>query len=100
MDEQKEKFTAGNDSAKEAFDELCNMVDAFLAEKEEARGRAIARFERKKAYTLHLREKHRRLRLKYIAMVDAYNTLAEEAKERSDSSSSEEEEDDDNCCIM
>ena len=82
---------------------------------------SFARFEAQRAYSLHLREKHRRLRAKYIAVVDAlvlkkllqshflnspyfcsysYNTLAEEAKERSDSSSSEEEEQDDNCCIM
>ena len=100
MDEQKEKFNAAHDETRAAFDELCAMVDAFVAEKEETRNRAIVRFEAQKAYTLRLREKHRTLRLKYIAMVDAYNTLAEEAHERSDSSSSEEEEQDDNCCIM
>ena len=53
-----------------------------------------------KAWNAHLREKNQRLRAKYIAVVDMYNTLAEEAKERSDSSSSSDEEQDDNCCIM
>ena len=53
-----------------------------------------------KAWNVHLREKNRRLRAKYIVVVDLYNTLAEEAKERSDSSSSSDEEQDDNCCIM
>ena len=46
------------------------------------------------------REKCHRLREKYAAAVDAYNELAEEAKERSDSSSSSSDDDDDDCCIM
>lgn len=70
------------------------------SEKEEKRGLAIARFEAMKTYNQHLREKHRRLRLKYIAVVDMYNTLAEEAKERSDSSSSSDSDKDDTCSIM
>ena len=41
-----------------------------------------------------------RLREKYVAAVDAYNELAEEARERSDSSSSSSDDDDDDCCIM
>ena len=72
----------------------------FQSEREEKRGAAIARFEAMKAWNAHLREKNQRLRAKYIAVVDMYNTLAEEAKERSDSSSSSDEEQDDNCCIM
>merc|ERR1719188_1824149 len=48
----------------------------------------------------HLREKCHRLREKYAAAVDAYNELAEEARERSDSSSSSSDDDDDDCCIM
>merc|ERR1711934_449129 len=100
MDEAKEKFVSCHDDTKNAFDELCNMVDALNAEKEEKRGAAIARFEAMKAWNVHLREKNRRLRAKYIVVVDLYNTLAEEAKERSDSSSSSDEERDDNCCIM
>jgi hypothetical protein len=53
-----------------------------------------------RTYNAHLREKHQRLRARYIAVVDAYNTLAEEAKERSDSSSSSDSDKDDNCSIM
>merc|ERR1712117_536101 len=100
MDEAKEKFFQCHDDTKTAFEELCAMVDALNAEREEKRGAAMARFEAMKAWNAHLREKNQRLRAKYIAVVDMYNTLAEEVKERSDSSSSSEEEQDDNCCIM
>merc|ERR1719229_64059 len=48
----------------------------------------------------HLREKCHRLREKYAAAVDAYNELAEEAKERSAPSASSSDDDDDDCCIM
>merc|ERR1712141_509646 len=99
MDEAKEKFFQCHDDTKTAFEELCAMVDALNSEREK-RGLAIARFEAMKAWNAHLREKNQRLRAKYIAVVDMYNTLAEEAKERSDSSSSSDEEQDDNCCIM
>ena len=47
-----------------------------------------------------IREKCHRLREKYAAAVDAYNELADEAKDRSDSSSSSSDDDDDDCCIM
>merc|ERR1711934_1161584 len=97
MDEAKEKFFQCHDDTKSAFEELCAMVDALNSEREEKRGAAIARFEAMKAWNAHLREKNQRLRAKYIAVVDMYNTLAEE---RSDSSSSSDEEQDDNCCIM
>merc|ERR1712000_627377 len=50
---------------------------------------------------LHQREKLHRLREKYAALLDLYNELAEEAKDRSDSSSSSDDsDDDDNCSIM
>merc|ERR1719481_373001 len=49
---------------------------------------------------LHQREKLHRLREKYMALLDMYNSLAEEAKERSDSSSSSDDEEDGNCSLM
>merc|ERR1712088_341763 len=48
----------------------------------------------------HQREKLHRLREKYAALLDMYNELAEEAKDRSDSSSSSDGDGDDNCSIM
>ena len=70
------------------------------AEREERRDVAMARFTALKEMNTHLREKCHRLREKYAAAVDAYNELADEAKDRSDSSSSSDSSDDDDCCIM
>ena len=42
-----------------------------------------------------------RLRGKYMALLEKYNELAEEAKDRSDSSSSSDDSDgDENCVLM
>merc|ERR1719266_1416212 len=46
------------------------------------------------------REKLTRLRGKYVVLLEAYNELVEEAKDRSDSSSSSSDDDDDNCSLM
>ena len=42
----------------------------------------------------------RRLREKYAALLEAYNELAEDARDRSDSSSSDDDDDDDTCTLM
>jgi len=100
IDELREKGHGGCDSAKEAFDELCAMVEALNAEREERREVAIARFSARRAYTQRLREKNQKLRAQYLALLDSYNSLVEEVKDRSDSSSSSDDDDDDTCCIM
>merc|ERR1711997_465528 len=100
IDELREKGHGGCDTAKEAFDELCAMVDALHAEREERREVAIARFAARRAYTNRLREKNQKLRAQYLALLDSYNALVEEVKDRSDSSSSSDDDDDDTCCIM
>ena len=48
----------------------------------------------------HQREKARKLREKYQALLALYNELVEEAKEGSDSSSSSDEDDEEECSIM
>merc|ERR1719270_347682 len=100
LDELRSKGHGGCDSAKEAFDELCAMVENLNAEREERREVAIARFAARRAYTNRLREKNQKLRAQYLALLDSYNALVEEVKDRSDSSSSSDEDDDDTCCIM
>merc|ERR1711981_1016942 len=100
IDELREKGHGGCDSAKEAFDELCAMVEALNAEREERREVAIARFAARRAYTQRLREKNQKLRAQYLALLDSYNSLVEEVKDRSDSSSSSDDDADDTCCIM
>merc|ERR1712062_851727 len=99
-EEIKEKFYGGEAAAREAFEELCAMVDQINSEREERREAAKARLAFLRARNTRLRERNANLRAKYAAMVDAYNNLAEEAKERSDFSSSSSSSDDDDCCIM
>jgi len=70
MEEAKEKFTTNFGEANTAFEELCAMVEAFVAEKDEKRAAAQARLEFLKGRNQHLREKNRRLRAKYIALLD------------------------------
>merc|ERR1712141_650487 len=85
----------------DAFEELCAMYDAVQGEREERREQVQAKIAHLRERNAHLRERNARLREKYAVMVDAYNNLAEEAKERSDSSSSSDSSDgEDNCCIM
>merc|ERR1712212_624425 len=100
LDELRSKGHGGCDSAKEAFDELCAMVENLNAEREERREVAIARFAARRAYTNRLREKNQKLRARYLALLDSYNALVEEVKGSSDSSSSLDDDDDDTCCIM
>merc|ERR1711976_63815 len=101
MDDIKDKFHTNCDGAKEAFEELCAMFDAVQAEREERREAAATRMAYMREQTTRLRERNRRLRARYAALVDAYNNLAEEAKERSDSSSSDKSDHEgDNCVIM
>merc|ERR1711976_417276 len=99
-DEIKEKFWHGSDAAREAFSDLCAMVDALHAEREEARERAIARNAYLRESRMRKRERNRRMRARYLALLDAYNNLAEEAKDGSDSSSSDSSDGEDGCCIM
>merc|ERR1712001_95810 len=100
LDEIKEKGHGHVDGTKEAFEELCSMVEALNAEREERREAALARFQARRAYSNRLREKNQKLRASYLALLDQYNALVEEVKERSDSSSSSDSDDDDTCCIM
>merc|ERR1712001_375997 len=100
LDEIKEKGHGHVDGTKEAFEELCSMVEALNAEREERREVALARFQARRAYSNRLREKNQKLRQQYIALLDQYNALVEEVKERSDSSSSSDDDDDDGCSIM
>merc|ERR1712018_316102 len=100
LDEIKERGHGHVDATKEAFEELCSMAEALHAEREERREAAVARFQVRRAYTNRLREKNQKLRAQYIALLDQYNALVEEAKERSDSSSSDSDGEDDGCCIM
>merc|ERR1712150_124821 len=99
-DEIREKYYGGDNAAREAFEELCAMVDNINSEREERRETAKAKLTFLRNRNANLRERNARLRAKYAAMVDAYNNLAEEAKDRSDSSSSSSDESDDDCCIM
>jgi len=100
MDDIREKYNSGEAQAREAFEELCAMVDALASERDERREAARAKLTILRERNAMLRERNARLRAKYAAMVDMYNNLAEEAKDRSDSSSSSDSDSDDDCCIM
>merc|ERR1711976_1142875 len=73
MDDIKDKFHTNCDGAKEAFEELCAMFDAVQAEREERREAAATRMAYVREQTTRLRERNRRLRARYAALVDAYN---------------------------
>merc|ERR1712080_168715 len=87
-----EKFYGGEAQAREAFEELCAMVHNLHAERDLARDNGKAKLTILRERNARLRERNARLRMKYAVMVDAYNNLAEEAKDRSDSSSSSSDE--------
>merc|ERR1711935_585170 len=101
-EEVRQKFGNNQEGAKEAFEEVASKLDHLLSNNEVVRDRMRARMELMKTANLHQREKLHRLRGKYLALMEKYNELAEEAKDRSDSSSSDEDEadDDENCSIM
>merc|ERR1712212_710399 len=100
MDEIRDKYNSGEAQAREAFEELCAMCDAFHIERDEARERSRAKVTILRERCIRLRERNARLRARYAAVIDLYNALAEEAKERSDSSSSSDSSDGEECCIM
>merc|ERR1712098_885426 len=101
FDEVRERFVSHQDAAREAFEEVAARLEQLEAGNEEMKDRMRAKMQIMKDANLHQREKLHRLREKYMALLDMYNSLAEEAKERSDSSSSSDDEDDDeNCSIM
>merc|ERR1712156_781737 len=89
----RDKYNSGEAQAREAFEELCAMFDALQGEREMHR-------ETARAKVTILRERNARMRARYAVMVDLYNNLAEEAKDRSDSSSSSDSSDGEDCCIM
>merc|ERR1712029_1000545 len=94
-EELRERFYGGNEQSKEAFEELFAMVSALEAEREEARENARARAELLYDRCHKMRVKNQTLKAKSLALLDLYNALAEEVKDRSDSSSgssSDEEE--------
>merc|ERR1712024_109955 len=95
-----DRIESNRDAARDAFMELCSAVDRMMEEKEEKREMARGRVDHIKGRYRNLRVRRTRLRMKYVALLVAYNELAEEMRERSDSESSSDEEDDDNCCIM
>merc|ERR1711872_1169252 len=100
VDGIREQFVGNSDAAREAFEALAARVEALeqlQAEKEE---QARSRLQALKAANVQQREKVHRLRMKYEALLDLYNDLADEAKDRSDSSSSSSDDEDENCSIM
>merc|ERR1719430_1290429 len=98
MEAIREKFYAGNETSKEAFEEVCSMVSALEAEREESREAARVRVETLYDRCHNLRVKNQNLKAKYLALLDMYNALAEEVKDRSDSSSgSSSDEEEKNC---
>merc|ERR1712083_685810 len=100
MEELRDRYYGGEGQSRDAFEELCAMYEAFNSEREERREQVQAKIAHLRERNAHLRERNARLREKYAVMVDAYNNLAEEAKERSDSSSSSSSDENDDCCIM
>jgi len=99
VDEIRELFVGNSDAAREAFEALAARVEALEQLQAEMEEQARSRLQALKAANVQQREKVHRLRMKYEALLDLYNDLAEEAKDRSDSSSSSDDEDG-NCSIM
>merc|ERR1711982_34702 len=101
MEDLRERFYGGNDQSKEAFEELFAMGSALEAEREESRENARIKVEALYDKCHALRVKNQNLKAKYLALLDLYNQLAEEVKDRSDSSSgSSSDEEDKNCSLM
>merc|ERR1739848_706887 len=100
MDDIRDKYNSGEAQAREAFEGLCAMVDALQGERDMHRDNAKAKLTLLRERNAKLRERNARMRARYAVMVDLYNNLAEEAKDRSDSSSSSDSSDgEDDCCI-
>merc|ERR1712126_562760 len=100
VDEIRERYMGSNDMSREAFEELAHRCEQLEQEKFEMSEMARSKMAALKEINSHQRDKLSRLREKYAALLDMYNELAEEAKERSDSSSSSSSDDDDNCSLM
>lgn len=101
LDELKEKHSISVETTSEAFHELCAMVEALEAEREERREIVQGRVQTLRTMNARLREKNHKLKAQYHALLDRYNELAEEVHDASDSSSSSDDDDkDDNCSIM
>jgi predicted nuclease with TOPRIM domain len=100
LDEIREKHAAGNETAAEAFHELCSMVEAIECEREERREKVQAKVSTLRTMNARLREKNQSLKAKYHALLDMYNALAEEVHDASDSSSSSDDDSDGECSIM
>merc|ERR1711993_15603 len=94
LDEIREKHAAGNETAAEAFHELCSMVEAIEGEREERREKVQAKVSTLRTMNARLREKNQTLKAKYHALLDMYNALAEEVHDASDSSSSSDDDSD------
>merc|ERR1711887_153800 len=92
-EEPRERFVSYQDAAREAFEEVAARLEELEMGNEEMKDRMRAKMQVMKDANLHQREKLHRLREKYAALLDLYNELADEVKERSDSSSSSEDED-------
>merc|ERR1712203_254469 len=91
----------------EAFEELVALAEylesrvaELEAEKGEHEEKVRNKIEILRGSAAHQREKLHRLREKYAALMEAYNELAEDARDRSDSSSSDDDDDDDTCTLM
>jgi len=100
IDEIRDKYSSGKANTDEAFEELCALFNAMEAEREERREVITAKFTKLKTANALLKEKNATLRGKYIELLAAYNELAEEAREKSDSSSSSSSSDDDGDCTI
>jgi len=100
MEEFRVRHGETMDAARAVFEELCAMVDAFELEREEQREAARAKFELARERRRMLLEKNRRLRDRYIVLLEKYNALAEEVKDRSDSSSGGSSDEHHECSIM
>ena len=91
MNKIREKYYGGENASKEAFEELCAMVENMTvgiichniqkknnyivlllkkAEREERRDKVKAKIAHLRSRNAHLRERNARLRDKYVAMVD------------------------------
>merc|ERR1712215_249800 len=100
VEELREQFVGNSDAAREAFEALAARVEELENLRHEQEELVRGKIQALKDANLHQREKLHRLREKYMALLDMYNALADEAKDRSDSSSSSEDEDDGNCSLM
>ena len=70
MEALRDRHYASCDDARHAFDELCSMVDNLLIEREEKREAALTRFTFVRERRRLMLEKNRRLREKYLVLLD------------------------------